>query len=180
MLLKSNPLVGGALAVVLVIASGGIISTPSPQGGGEEFAASLQRKSAPAVLSFSARMASVDRLTDTPAPGAAYGRWGFDDSGIDPQANPGDSFFDFANGAWAARAAIPADKSRLGMFDVLTDRTQEQVRAIIEEAARSSASPDSDAGKIGALYNAFMDEGRIERLDLPRLEYALHQLHGSG
>ena len=166
MLLKSNPLAGGALAVVLVIASGGIISTPSPQGGGEEFAASLQRKSVPAALSFSARMASVDRLTDTPAPGAAYGRWGFDDSGIDPQANPGDSFFDFANGAWAARAAIPADKSRLGMFDVLTDRTQEQVRAIIEEAARSSASPDSDAGKIGALYNAFMDEGRIERLDL--------------
>jgi putative endopeptidase len=97
---------------------------------------------------------------------AAYGRWGFDDSGVDPQANPGDSFFDFANGAWAARTVIPADKSRSGMFDALTDKTQEQVRAIVEEAAKLGASPDTDAGKIGALYNAFMDEERIERLDL--------------
>src|SRR5215470_10628389 len=30
---------------------------------------------------------------------AAYGRWGFDESGIDPAVSPGDSFFDFANGA---------------------------------------------------------------------------------
>src|SRR5882762_3415095 len=37
--------------------------------------------------------------------GASYGRWGFDESGIEPGANPGDSFFDFANGAWDARTA---------------------------------------------------------------------------
>jgi putative endopeptidase len=96
---------------------------------------------------------------------AAYGRWGFDESGIDPAASPGDSFFDFANGTWEARTAIPADKSRFGTLDVLTDKTQEQVRAIIEEAAGSGAARDTDAGKIGALYNAFMDEGRIEQLD---------------
>src|SRR5215831_10697392 len=98
--------------------------------------------------------------------GASYGRWGFDASGIDLKVNPGDSFFDFANGAWDSRTAIPADRSRFGMFDTLTDKTQEQVRAIIEEAAKSGASPDTDTGKIGALYNAFMDKGRIERLDL--------------
>src|SRR5215468_10028082 len=107
---------------------------------------------------------------ETPAPvsghAAVYGRWGFDESGVDPTANPGDSFFEFANGAWDARTAIPSDKSRFGMFDALTDNTQEQVRAIIEEAAKSGASPDTDTGKIGALYNAFMDEERIERLDL--------------
>jgi len=98
--------------------------------------------------------------------GAAYGRWGFDESGIDPRVNPGDSFFDFANGAWDARTTIPADKSRFGMFNALTDKTEQQVRVIVEEAAKSGASPDTDAGKIGALYNAFMDEGRIEQLDL--------------
>ena len=96
----------------------------------------------------------------------SFGRWGFDESGIDAKVSPGDSFFDFANGAWDARTAIPADKSRFGMFDALTDKTQEQVRAIIEAAAKSGASPDTDAGKIGALYNAFMDEARIEQLDL--------------
>jgi putative endopeptidase len=97
---------------------------------------------------------------------SSYGRWGFDESGVDAKISPGDSFFDFANGAWDARTVIPSDKSRFGSFDRLTDKTQEQVRAIIEEAAKSGASADTDAGKIGALYNAFMDEARIERLDL--------------
>jgi putative endopeptidase len=96
---------------------------------------------------------------------AAYGRWGFDDTGIDSKGSPGDSFFDFANGAWDARTTIPADRARFGMFDALTDKTQQQVRDIIEEAAKSGAPPDTDTGKIGALYNAFMDEGRIEALD---------------
>jgi putative endopeptidase len=109
------------------------------------------------------RVRPEQSITTRHAP--AYGRWGFDDSGINPAARPGDSFFDFANGRWDARTAIPADKSRFGMFDALTDKTQEQVRAIIELAAKSGAAPDTDAGKIGGLYNAFMDEARIERLD---------------
>ena len=97
---------------------------------------------------------------------ASYGRWGFDESGVDPRLNPGDSFFDFANGAWEARAVIPADKARFGIFDALTDKTQEQIRAIIVEAAKSGAAPDTDIGKIGALYNAFMDEERIDQRDV--------------
>jgi putative endopeptidase len=114
-------------------------------------------------------IASVSRAEEPGAAArisAAFGRWGFDDSGVDPAVNPGDSFFDYANGAWAARTAIPADKTRFGMFDALTDRTQAQVRAIVAEAVRSGAALDTDTGKIGALYNAFMDEDRIERLDL--------------
>jgi putative endopeptidase len=78
--------------------------------------------------------------------GAAYGRWGFDDSGVDPKANPGDSFYDFASGMWDARAVIPADRFRFGVFDALTDKTQEQVRAIIEEAAKSSSPDKSPSG----------------------------------
>ena len=59
----------------------------------------------------------------------------------------------------------PLDRSRFGLFDLLTDLTQDQLRAIIEDAAKSDASPDTDAGKIGALYNSFMDEGLIDTLD---------------
>jgi putative endopeptidase len=91
--------------------------------------------------------------------------WGFDVSGVDAKATPGDSFFEYANRAWNARTAIPADKTRFGMFDALRDMAQEQVREIIEDAAKSGPAPDTDADKIGALYNAFMDEARIETLD---------------
>src|SRR5438552_1613196 len=97
--------------------------------------------------------------------GAEYGPWGFDIAGVDRKAEPGDSFYDFANGIWDARSPIPGDKARSGVFDALRDSVQEQVRAIIEEAARSGAAPDTDAGKIGALYSAFMDEARVEQLD---------------
>src|SRR5215813_55463 len=100
-----------------------------------------------------------------PATAPQIGAWGFDTSGIDPQAKPGDSFFDYANGAWDARTVIPPDKARFGAFDALRDRTEDQVQAIINDAAKSGASPTTDMGKIGAIYNAFMDEARIEQRD---------------
>jgi putative endopeptidase len=138
----TGALLGGALAA-LVAASGVLNGAPN-----------------------SALAAGPSDQVSAERPGAAYGRWGFDGSGIDPAVRPGDDFFDYVNGAWLARTAIPADKSRFGMFDGLTDQTQEQVRAIVSEAAASGAAPATNAGKIGGLYNAFMDEGRIERLDL--------------
>jgi putative endopeptidase len=94
-----------------------------------------------------------------------FGSWGFDLSGMARGARPGNSFFDYANGAWDARTVIPPDKVRFGMFDSLRDRSQAQVREIIEDAAKSGAAPATDAGRIGALYHSFMDEARIEALD---------------
>jgi putative endopeptidase len=141
--MKRTLYTGTALAVMLVVASiTGLSRAQAPAGA-----------ASPPVVAAAAR-----------AP--AFGRWGFDETGVDPKANPGDSFFDYADGAWDARTVIPSDKSRFGMFDALTDKTQEQVRVIIEDAARSGAAADTDAGKIGALYNAFMDERRIEELDV--------------
>src|SRR5215218_10305476 len=76
--------------------------------------------------------------------------WGFDLSGVDRTANPGDSFFDYAVGAWHGRTTMPADKARIGAFDTLRDESQEHVRAIIEDAGKSGAAPDTDLAKIGA------------------------------
>ncbi|HWN49130.1 MAG TPA: M13-type metalloendopeptidase [Xanthobacteraceae bacterium] len=164
---KSRLLARATLALMLAMAGGASSRAQEPA---EPAPHALTRLASQSIDQPAASPAAV------PHQGATYGRWGFDDSGVDPQANAGDSFFDFANGAWAARTVIPADKSRFGMFDALTDKTQEQVRAIIEEAAKSGASPDTDAGKIGALYNAFMDEERIERLDLAPIAGDLAQI----
>jgi putative endopeptidase len=94
-----------------------------------------------------------------------FGGWGFDLSGVNRGVKPGDSFFDFANGAWDARTTIPPDKVRFGMFDALRDTSQAQIREVIESAAGSGAARSTEAGKIGALYDSFMDEARIEALD---------------
>src|ERR1700716_1027792 len=76
----------------------------------------------------------LDRPAAHPATAPQTGPWGFDLAGLDPQAKPGDSFFDHANGAWDARTVIPPDKTRFGAFDALRDRTEDQVQAIINDA----------------------------------------------
>jgi predicted metalloendopeptidase len=157
MLRKHKLLTGAMLAAVVAISS-------SPKLVGAQVAEGLPpnppTSQAPQSTNPSGRIAAA-----APQPEPAYGRWGFDDSGVDPKVSPGDSFYDFASGKWDATTVIPADKSRYGMFDTLIDTTQEQVRAIIEEDAKSTLL-NTDAGKIGALYNAFMDEARIEQLDV--------------
>ena len=67
--------------------------------------------------------------------------WGFDLSGVDPKAKPGDSFYDYANGTWDARTEIPPDKVRFGVFDALRDKSEERLREIVEDAAREAAMP---------------------------------------
>ncbi len=111
--------------------------------------------------------------------GPQYGTWGFDETGIDPKAKPGDSFFDYANGAWYARTEIPADKSSYGMGTAVFDRTQEQLRTLIDNAGKAHGAPDSDAGKIGGLYNAFMDEARLEQLDAKPIQPELDRIRAA-
>jgi len=117
------------------------------------------------AMALAISVAHIAPSAAQPATAPQIGAWGFDVSGIDRQAKPGDSFFDYANGAWDARTVIPPDKARYGSFNALSDKTEDQVQVIINEAAKSGASPATDVGKIGAIYNAFMDEARIEQRD---------------
>ncbi|MGZ8363945.1 MAG: M13 family metallopeptidase [Caulobacteraceae bacterium] len=92
----------------------------------------------------------------------SYGTWGFDTTAMDPKVKPGDSFFDYANGAWYAKTEIPADQGSASPSYDLYNMSQAQLRAIIEDSARNPSTPN--AQKIGDLYKAFMDEARIEQL----------------
>ena len=93
-----------------------------------------------------------------------YGTWGFDISGMDTTAKPGDDFYKFANGTWEAKTQIPSDRVRYGNFDKLAELSEARTRAIIEAAAADKAATGEKA-KIGAAYRAFMDEAAIEKLD---------------
>ncbi len=91
---------------------------------------------------------------------AQVGPSGFDTGGMDRDVRPGDDFYAYANGAWTRRTPIPADRSTVGTIGALDDRSREQVRAILEEAAREPSS------RMGTAYRAFLDTGRIERLGM--------------
>jgi predicted metalloendopeptidase len=97
--------------------------------------------------------------------------------GFDRGVRPQDDLFRFANGTWLDTTVIPADRSNYGSFTLLDDEAQANVRAIVEEAARSPDKvPGSDAQKIGDFYLSFMDTARADALGLKPLAAELGRI----
>ncbi|MEO5973299.1 MAG: M13 family metallopeptidase, partial [Sphingomicrobium sp.] len=105
-----------------------------------------------------------------PAPKAKLGTFGFDATGMEPGVRPGDDFYQFANGAWAKRTQIPADKSNYGMFTVLGDISQERVRDLLD------AAKDDPGSRIGAVYASFLDEAAVEARGLTPIQPWLDEI----
>ena len=109
------------------------------------------------ALQGSALYAQTTPDQAAPAPTAAkthFGTFGVDLSVRDMAVQPGDDFQKYASGGWLAKTEIPADKSRVGSFNELYDMTQDQQKDLITNAPAGS--------KYGAMYQSFMDEGRVE------------------
>jgi putative endopeptidase len=107
-----------------------------------------------------------------PALKPQYGAFGFDTGGMDRSVQPGDNFYQFANGTWAKNTPIPPDKSNYGMFTVLDDLSRSRTRDVIQEQAKD---PNS---KIGNAYASFMDEAAIEAKGLGPFDPWLNQVRG--
>ncbi|MEN3268116.1 M13-type metalloendopeptidase [Pseudonocardia sp.] len=84
---------------------------------------------------------------------------GLDLQWVDGGTRPQDDLFQHVNGQWLSTHEIPDDRSQDGAFRALRDRAEEDVRAIVEEAA---SEPGDDAQRIADLYASFMDVERIE------------------
>jgi putative endopeptidase len=76
---------------------------------------------------------------------------------MDMTVNPGDDFFSYVNGAWVANTEIPPDQIAYGTFRIIQDKTEEDVRAIIEASMSGDFAMGTDHQKVGALYRSFMD-----------------------
>jgi len=96
---------------------------------------------------------------------------------MDPSVKPGDDFYQYANGGWISRTDLPADRSRVGVWDTLRNSTQKRTAALIDEATKSGAPAGSEARKIADLYSSFMDEATIETKGLAPLRSQLDALN---
>jgi putative endopeptidase len=121
--------------------------------------------------------ATAAPATDVPAappapqrPRPQLGSFGFDLAGMDRNVDPGDNFYQFANGAWDRATEIPADRSNYGMFTLLDDLSKSRTRAIVEEAAQRPGS------RIGDFYASFMDEARIEQAGIAPIQPLLQRV----
>jgi putative endopeptidase len=109
-----------------------------------------------------------------PTPAARPPVSGIDPASIDRSVRPQDDLFHHVNGAWLAKTDIPADKATYGAFDILFDKAQADLRAIVEDAAKSaSKTPGSDAQKIGDFYDSFMNEAKVEELGITPMKAEL-------
>jgi putative endopeptidase len=98
---------------------------------------------------------------------------GIDVTAFDKSVRPQDDLFRYVNGGWLDKTAIPADKSRYGSFDAISDKAQEDLRTIVEEARKTPGAPGADSRKVGDFYAAFMDEARAEQLGIKPLAQEL-------
>ena len=87
---------------------------------------------------------------------------GIDRSIIDARVRPQDDFYLNANGRWLKSAVIPPEKAYIGPVAEMRDKTEREVRALIESAQKRSG--DAEAQKIGDLYASFMDLAAVNRL----------------
>jgi putative endopeptidase len=108
----------------------------------------------------------------------AIGEFGFDMGGMDTTIRPGADFNRYANGTYLKNTPIPADRTSYGAFHMLHDRSQENLRTLIEESvANPTSSPD--AARIGAFYGSFMDEATVERLGASPLQADLAEVRAA-
>jgi hypothetical protein len=76
---------------------------------------------------------------------------GLDRASFDASVRPQDDLFAYVNARWAIGTPMPADRVSYGPFVELADRTEADLRVLIEEAANGrrrsvtsrSATPDS-------------------------------------
>lgn len=96
---------------------------------------------------------------------------GLDLQWIDKTVRPQDDFFKFMSGKWLASTEIPADRARYGSFDQLRELSEKRSHEIIEALAKDNKLVlGTNQQKIADLYNSFLDEKRIENLDIAPLK----------
>jgi predicted metalloendopeptidase len=101
---------------------------------------------------------------------------GLDLAGMDTTVQPGDSFWQYANGTWLERTEIPADLSSWGPANDLSELTDRRTADLIKQVATSGAPAGSDRRKIRDYYAAFLDTVAIERKGIAPLKPALDSI----
>ena len=106
---------------------------------------------------------------------AELGSFGVDLTARDEAVKPGDDFFMYASGTWYDNYEMPADKTRYGAFSGLAERSEDDVKAIIEEiAARKDLNAEEKL--VADFYNAYMDTETLNKLGVAPIKPLLSEI----
>lgn len=88
---------------------------------------------------------------------------------MDTTVAPGNNFTGFVNGTWMKNTIVPSDKARYGIMEIINDKAQEDVKALIENAAKTKSKGGSEEQKIGDYYESYMNMGARDSVGLAPL-----------
>ena len=129
-----------------------------------------------AALAALCTIAGAAVAADVPA----YPPFGLDLGAREPSTKPGDDFYQFANGRYLARTAIPADQKVASRRSGMSNEIESRLHAILDDLSKDVAAQPADLhGKVGAFYAAFMDEARIEQLGVHPLDAELQAIRSA-
>ena len=144
--MRSKSLISAlAIAAVLLTASTAFAEMPS----------------APGAHSMFADAAATPESTVA----KTYGTWGFATDGMDKSIQPGDDFFDYANGTALKNMVIPGDQPGYGSFNALYDLSELRLKALVTGLAARTDVTGEDL-KIADLYRSAMNVDLKNQLDL--------------
>ncbi|GGB51869.1 M13 family metallopeptidase [Shewanella inventionis] len=111
-----------------------------------------------------------------PVAKAELGTFGIDLSARNEAVKPGDDFFMYTSGTWYDNFEMPADKTRYGAFAVLAERSEDQVKAIIDDIA-SRENLTADEQLIADFYHAYMDTDTINKRGISPIQPVLDDIN---
>src|SRR6266550_6902755 len=88
---------------------------------------------------------------------------GYDLASLDKNTAACTDFYQYANGGWLSANPIPPAYPSWGVANILNEKTRDQLREILEAAAKNTNAPKgSSEQKVGDYYATCMDEPKIE------------------
>jgi len=112
----------------------------------------------------------------TEAVAAAGTGLGIVKASMDTSIKPGDDFYAYANGGWMKTAEIPADRSNISGFWIAGEQTEKNLEALLGDLADSEPEAGTDAARVKAYYDAFLDTATIERLGMTPIRGDLQRI----
>jgi predicted metalloendopeptidase len=94
--------------------------------------------------------------TDMLKGSAELGSFGVELNARDESVRPGNDFFKYAGGTWYKNFEMPSDKTRFGAFDKLAERSETQIKELVEEISKAT-NLNPEQQMIADFYTAYMD-----------------------
>ncbi|WP_298396595.1 M13 family metallopeptidase [Flavobacterium sp.] len=94
----------------------------------------------------------------------------------DTTINPSDDFFNYANGGWFKKHPIPSSERSNGIFRMIQDTINNQIKSICETSAEAGADKGSNKQKIGDFYASGMDSVAINKAGITPLKEELAKI----